>query len=279
MNIGQILQNAKNNMKRQEEALAAELLLSFLLNKKKEYLFLNPSEEIHQEQEKNFQALFKRFYQGEPLAYLTHHKEFFGLDFHVDKRVLIPRPETELLVEKVLELTKKTGDVRILDIGTGSGCIALSLAKNLPGAQITASDISTEALQVAALNRETHGLKDRVTLIESNLLQNIEEPFDIIVANLPYIGEKKFNFVAREVYKYEPHIALFGGDDGTFLYEQLFQQLKAKKWQPHFLLGEFGFLQGEKIRGLHAQYFPDEQLEIFQDYAKIERIFMILFET
>lgn len=290
MNISEILKLAKERLNNvQGDYLGIEVILAHVLEKNREFLIAHPDFEIIQPVEERFWALFERFYDGEPVAYLTNKKEFYGLDFYVDKRVLIPRPETELLVDKVLEFAKQiesgkqkkiSSKIKILDIGTGSGCIAISIAKNLPGAKVLATEISLEALEVARQNAKNHQVEDRVEFLQSDLLGAIVKQgrgFDIIVANLPYIGEKKFNFVSKEALKYEPNLALFGGENGLFLYEKLFKQLTDQSLQPKFLLGEFGFLQGEEMRALLNKFFIQERWAILEDLALIERVFVVEF--
>ncbi len=280
MTIGEILKMAVERAGRTpENILAAEILLAFCLNVEKEDLFMEPGLEVGSDAEMKFFELFERFFMGEPVAYLTGKKEFYGLDFYVDENVLIPRPETELLVEQILKLLPdKSAEVNILDVGTGCGCIAVALAKRLNNALITATDISESALAVAAKNAEAHSVGSRIRFAATDLIENIKGPFEIVVANLPYIGEKKFNFVSRSTEKYEPHVALFGGDDGLRLYERLFSQLNSKKWKPDFLLGEFGFLQGDEMRMLLQKHFGGARREILKDYALIERVFMVGFD-
>lgn len=278
MTLSETLQQAKKNLPSPDDWLAAEVLLAFVIGKSREHLIAHADAEIPASQFADFQDLFQRFLGGEPVAYLTHVKEFYGLDFYVDKRVLIPRPETELLVEKVIELAGSSAvPVRILDVGTGSGCIALSLAKHLPKAIIQATDISEEALEVAKLNAQKLPLTNEPQFFQSNLLEKVEQPADIIVANLPYIGTERFAFVSKNARDHEPHVALFGGKDGLTLYEQLFQQLNQKPWKPQILLGEFGFLQTEELTDLIQKYFPEAELTFAKDYAHIDRIFMVKF--
>lgn len=290
MTIAALLSEAKKRLGPQGDLLGAEVLLAFVLSKGREYLIAHAEEVLADAICDRFGDLFGRFYAGEPVAYLTNSRAFYGLDFYVDQRVLIPRPETELLVSAVLDFVNSrkqqnheslADGIRILDVGTGSGCIAVALATHLPQAKITAVDISTEALAVARINAQKHGVIDRIHFLQSDLLEGIaneqksDEHFDIVVANLPYIGEKRFNFVSRETRAFEPHVALFGGEDGLRLYERMFVQLQQKEWQPQLLLGEFGFLQVEEMKLLIRQFFPDNHLEILQDYAKIERIFIL----
>jgi len=231
--------------------------------------------------ESHLQALYgltERYLKGEPVAYLIGNKEFYGLDFFVDSRVLIPRPESEILVDKVVEFMTKNPDVhKIVDIGTGSGCLAVSLAFKLHHVQVTGVDVSLGALEVARLNASKHGVLNRCHFFESNLLNMVEAPHDVVVANLPYIGETKFNFVSREAREFEPNVALFGGADGLELYRQLFHQIAEKPWKPRLLLGEFGFLQGEDMQNLLEENFKEHEISIVEDYASIPRVFMVAF--
>jgi release factor glutamine methyltransferase len=263
-----------------ENRLAIEVVLAYTLKMNKEQLFRSVLKKISEEDITAFMVLFERFKAGEPVAYLTGVKEFYGLEFIVNQNVLIPRPETEHLVDEVLEFVKieQVKNLRILDVGTGSGCIAVSLAKHIPDAEITAVDVSGEALEVAKLNAEKHSVSNRIKISQSDLLENVHESFDIVVANLPYIGEKKFNFVSKEALEYEPHVALFGGENGLSLYEKLFEQMDKKSWKPRLLLGEFGFLQGEEVRALLNKYFVQQSVRIVKDYASIERVFVVGFD-
>lgn len=261
--------------------LAADVLLAHVLNKTGEELFMNYGCEVEERDERRFWECLSRHYRGEPVAYLINNKQFFGLDFYVDKNVLIPRPETEILVEKVLDFAKKCeaeddiGLLSVLDVGTGCGNIAVSLAKNIQDVHVTAVDISAEALEVAKKNALTHGVFSKVDFMVSDLLCNVHGEFDVLVVNLPYIGIEKCNFVSKEAYDYEPHVALFGGTDGLGLYEDLFKQIKEKNMNPALILGEFGFLQAEKMSELLAKYFGFVNFVIEKDLASIERVFMI----
>ena len=255
-------------------------MLAFVLGRDRAHLLSAGEEEVPDQAIERFSELFGRMVQGEPVAYLLGKKEFYGLDFAVDRRVLIPRPETEHLVEKILEYTRPASTmegrkVRILDVGTGSGCIAVSVAKHLPVAEVTGVDISIEALAVAKNNASHLGVADRVDFLQSDLLDSVEGAFDIVVANLPYIGEKRFSFVSKSAVDYEPHVALFGGEDGLGLYERFFEQLSRRSWRPRLLLGEFGFLQKDELVLLFQKYFPGQDIRFEQDYAHIDRMFVV----
>lgn len=254
------------------DALAVEVLLAHVLGVSREYLMIHSNDLLEPDVEEQFGSLYGRLREGEPVAYLTGKKEFYGLDFFVNSSVLIPRPETEMLVEKVLAFAQDK-PLKIADVGTGSGAIAVSVAKHLPNASVVGIDVSGEALVVARKNAETHGVD--VDFRCGDLLDGVDERFDIVVANLPYIGEEQYRFVSRETEKYEPSVALFGGVDGLELYRRLFQQLSEKEWRPNLLLGEFGFAQGEKMAEVLNTFFEQDDWRIEKDYASIERIFVV----
>ena len=179
-------------------------------------------------------------------------------------------------MDMVLKFAKLCShNLRVLDVGTGSGCIAVTLAKKLPTALITGVDISEQALEVAEKNSNYHGVANNLRFQKSDLLENVTGAFDVIVANLPYIGEEKYNFVSRETKAFEPHVALFGGPDGLLLYEKLFSQLKLVSYKPNLLIGEFGFLQAEAMSQLLNKFFVQESWRIIKDLASIERVFVV----
>ncbi|HEY1924407.1 MAG TPA: peptide chain release factor N(5)-glutamine methyltransferase [Candidatus Acidoferrum sp.] len=218
--------------------LAAELLLLHVAAKDRTWLYAHPEDELLPEQEQGFFALVTRRIDGEPTQYLTGKQEFWSLEFEVTPAVLIPRPETEHVIEVALDRlavreiragrkqTLSGEGLRIADIGTGSGCIAVALAKDLPGAQFVATDISPAALEVARRNAQRHGFADRISSIESNLLDKIPSlpRFHLIVSNPPYIGRNEAPTLAREVRDHEPTTALFGGEEGYELYADLITQ-------------------------------------------------------
>lgn len=281
MNIQEFLQEARQKTGPDGDVLGAELLLAFVLGRTREYLLAHPYEVLEDGSLERYHTLFGRMLAGEPVAYLLGKKEFFGLEFFVDGRVLIPRPETEHLVEYVLNFVRKSGirEPKILDLGTGSGCIAVSLAKHLPSAWVAGSDISLEALEVAKKNAVFHGVEGRTGFFQADLLEGLEGPFDVIALNLPYIGEKRFSFVSKSAVDYEPHLALFGGEDGLELYRRFFEQLSGRKWRPSLLAGEFGFLQKDELHDSISGVFPSAEVRFEQDYAHIDRMFVVEFPS
>lgn len=280
MTIKDLLKEGADFLGDHENAiLDCEVLLAYVLGKDKEYLLAHGNEEVEDDLVKLFEKYVERVRDGEPVAYITGEKEFYGLDFFVDKRVLVPRPETEMLVEKVLEYLRENEGrkCRVLDVGTGSGNIAVSVAKNSEDIEhVYAMDCEADALEVAKINVQQHGVEDKVYVCQSDLLDAIdsEERFDVIVANLPYIGEVKNRFVSADAEKYEPGVALFGGEDGLELYKKMFQQLEEKEVDYDLVVGEFGFAQREDMEKLLNKYF-EQGWRIEKDLAGIDRIFVI----
>lgn len=283
MNIQDALQTGRQLLNN-EQILEIEVLLAYVLKKNREYLFGHKDQDISDNDFNKFKTLISRHRDGEPVAYLTNEKEFFGMKFYVDRRALIPRPETETLVEKIIDFVNNNNEykkeVTIVDVGTGSGNIAVALAKHLPNSLITATDVSKEALEVARKNINFYGFEERIELIESDLLEKMKErKFDIIVANLPYIGTKENNFVSKEALEFEPHKALFGGDDGLSLYEKLFKFIEQHGNCNAYLLGEIGFMHREKMERLIKKYFASCLFQIISDLAGLDRYFIVNFKS
>lgn len=253
-----------------------ELLLSFVRDVPREYIIAHPETAVFKDEQRKFIHLCKKRASGFPFAYITKHKDFFGLDFYVDPRVLIPRPETELLVEEALKLSKKFVQPKICDVGTGCGSVVVALAKNLPKARLRASDISKAALAVAAKNIRHHHLNRQITLVLGDLLKpHRDHDFDIIVANLPYIPRRENALVEASVKKYEPAQALWGGPDGFSALRRFLKQLSVFRPLPQFVLGEFGFSMKQAVARLLSDFFPSAQLIFKKDLAKRDRLFIM----
>jgi len=258
---------ARNNI--EDAHLEGELLLRHALNIDRVQVYIDLEKELTPRQEQAFRHLLERRLKGEPAAYITGRREFYGLDFEVNPVVLIPRPESELLVETALGLVRSQPSAIIADIGTGSGAIAVSLAVNLPQAKIYAADISTAALETASANCRKHGVSDRVRLLEGDLLEPLPEPVDLIVANLPYVSRAELNP------KLEPPLALDGGADGTTVIKQLCRQAGSKLKAGGSLLLEIGQGQREAVTAILHNIFPGGKLEVFPDLAGIDRVVLL----
>lgn len=201
--------------------LKARLLMQFLLNKPRQYVIVNDMQELETKTEKQYFQAIKLMREGVPLEHITHQKEFMKLNFFVDENVLIPRQDTEILVEEVIKISKRINARKILDLCTGSGAIAVSLAKYIPKSEITAIDISNNALKIAKKNAITNEVENQITFINSNMFENLNnEKFDIIVSNPPYIKTEEIKKLDAEVQK-EPQIALDGGKDGLDFYRKI----------------------------------------------------------
>ncbi|MFA5021520.1 MAG: peptide chain release factor N(5)-glutamine methyltransferase [Patescibacteria group bacterium] len=270
--------------KNKTAALDAEVLLSFVIKKPKEFLYSHSEAKLTKLQLKKLSKLAARRTKGEPIAYLVKQKEFFGLSFLVDKRVLIPRPETELLVEEVIkEIRDQRSGIRderlsVADIGTGSGCIIISLAKSykIKAISYLATDNSKLALQVAKLNAKTHQVK--IKFLHGNLLKPLKNvKIDILIANLPYGWPqwKNNSSMQTAALKFEPKNALFAKENGLYLYHQLFEQIAKRKQKPKFIFIEFDPRQKTKLQKLLKKYLPNYQVEIKKDLAGLNRILVI----
>lgn len=246
-----------------------EVFLLTVLNCTKSELFLNQNLVLTKKQLKLLHSYVKRRQQNEPVAYIVNNKEFFGLDFFVNKSVLIPRPETEEMLEFALKINPKP--TTILDIGTGSGCIAITLASHLPKAKITALDICKRALNIAIKNSNLHQTSN-ITFLQSDLLKNIPENshFDLIITNPPYICQSEASEMSAETLQFEPKKALFADNNGLSIYQRLLKQLKLKNISFNHFLGEFGFQQENLIRDLlEIEFYGKYTLQ--KDLAGITR--------
>ncbi|NJM07117.1 peptide chain release factor N(5)-glutamine methyltransferase [Candidatus Gracilibacteria bacterium] len=252
--------------------LDAELLLAAVLHWPRTRVLAERDALLSPAQHAAFQALIARRSTLEPVAYILGHKAFYGYDFLVDRRVLVPRPETELLVEQTLQIAARFAAPRIADIGTGSGAIAVTLALELPAAHVYAVDLSHDALAVAAENVVRHQVEARVTLLHGDLLTPLPAPLDIIVSNPPYtiLAEVDTNVLAHE-----PRLALDGGPDGTMIYQRLLAQAPAALTPDGALLLEIGSWQAETLTSYARAVFPQAQLQIVRDLADLDRVLIV----
>ena len=273
MNLRQALAYAREALRDKEiedAPLEGEILLRHVLGISRAHLFSHFEQEMNPEHEEVMKQVMERRLNGEPTAYIIGIREFYGLNFIVDRRVLIPRPESELLVEKAIELAGKRKIKKIADIGTGSGAIAVSLAVNLPGVTIYAIDISAPALEVAAKNCQTHKVADKVVLLHGDMLEPLPGPVDMIIANLPYV--KASDLTAQRTLDFEPPLALDGGEDGLDIIRIFCKQAGEKLNPEGCLLMEIGQGQAERVTALLRRAFPSALIEIKSDLAGIERV-------
>ena len=259
-----------------------QILLAHVLQKSSAYIVSHFSDELKTEKEKQFKQFVERRKQHEPIAYILERKAFYGRDFFVNENVLIPRPETEHLIEEALR--RMRDDSVLLDIGTGSGAIAVTIAKET-GNPVIAIDVSVPALEVALKNAQTHGVAGKISFLRGSLLEpyigaNItsQEPHGIIFANLPYLRTAQWEFLDPDVKQYEPKLALTAGVDGLDLYDELLQQVKNhRKMFPKTLdiLMEIDPSQELSLPRLIKEHLPNAQIEMLYDLENRPRICIV----
>ncbi|MGA7155796.1 MAG: peptide chain release factor N(5)-glutamine methyltransferase [Acidobacteriaceae bacterium] len=277
MTLQEALAEAATTIPRRE----AETLLAHLLFRDRAWLIAHSDTDLSETLLRSYRSLIRRRANKEPIQYLTGHQEFYGLNLRVTRDTLIPRPETELLVEAVLHWIAARPHLRqprVLDIGTGTGAIALALAAHLPSANITATDLFPAPLSIAQHNAARVGLGHRVHFLQSDLLAApyfaTVPPFDVIVSNPPYVSLYEAATMPDEVLHHEPHTALFAGPTGLDIYRRLIPAAHAALNPEGLLALEFGFGQATALRALFDKDSdtPWQDLRILDDYAKIPRI-------
>jgi release factor glutamine methyltransferase len=263
----------KNNIP--NPRLDAEVLLGHLLNKSRLQLYLHFDMPVFQKDLTLFREVIKKRIARTPISYLTNHKEFMSLDFYVDERVLIPRPETEFIVETVL---KSKGDTcqRLLEIGTGSGVIATAIAVNKPEWEIIATDISEDALAVAEKNRDVHDCTERIKFLHGDLFEPIKmlesSTFNWIVSNPPYVMTRAQDTLSPDVRDYEPHIALFAGEDGLSIIRCLIAEAPNYLNPEGKLIFEIGDTQAKPVKALFEKQSAYKNCRFIKDYAGKDRV-------
>ncbi len=259
-----------------------QVLLSSILGVERTTLYAYPEREVMPEQAERFFQLVARRGEGEPVAYLLGYKEFYGRKFLVDRRVLIPRPETEILVETALTVVRRklsAGQVPLVaDIGTGSGAIPITLAAEEPRLPyLYACDVSSDALAVASLNCVYHHVDERVRLLQGDLLEPLPEAVDLLIANLPYVGTQEMTTLVPDVKDYEPHLALFSGADGLDLLQRLCRDAQRSDiLRPGaVMLLEIGYQQREPLTHLLHELWPQATITYQRDYAGWDRLLQL----
>jgi len=283
MTLAQALQQSAHTLSVngiEDSYIEARMLLGHITKLSPAQIYTQTEQTLSQEQEASLCELIERRLRREPTAYIVNRREFYGIDFYVDSHALIPRPETELLVDTALEFLKNThlaSPPLIADIGTGCGAIAISLALNLPQSKIYATDISYSALEVARLNCEHHKATRQVTLLQGNLLEPIPEPVDLIVANLPYVRTSELENLSPEITRFEPRTAIDGGENGLKCICQLLEQTKEKINPQGCLLLEIGQNQEQEVIRLIYSYLNKVSFTFIPDLNGINRVVKIDF--
>jgi len=254
--------------------LESEILLAHALELKRIELYTNHDRILTNEELASYKKLVERRKAKEPIAYITNNQPFMSLDMYVDPTVLIPRPETELMVELIIDQVKnEQKEIKIADIGTGSGCIAVSLAKYLPRIKVVGIDRSDEAIVVAHKNAAKHGVEARCEFKVGNLYEPLQEKVDIIVSNPPYIRRNQIKKLETDVKIWEPHKALDGGTDGLDYIKELIKQAPEYLKPSGELLIEIGFDQGAEVKDLARKQPKLSDPRVIKDLNKKDRIF------
>lgn len=273
MDIRQTLNKGISILKRNKvltPQLDSEILLSKSINKDKKHIILNPKEVLNFKKLKKFDDLIKRRAKGEPIAYLTNKKEFWNDEFFVNNDVLIPRPDTEIIIEQVLKIYSKKSKAQILDIGTGSGCIILSIIKERPNFYGTGIDISKKSINVSKFNTKQLNLTNRVKFFHSSIDNFIIGKYDLIVSNPPYIEFANLKYLDKDIVNFEPKLALNGGCDGFSNIRKVINKASILIKRKGKLILEIGFNQREKVKSLleNKGYYIDR---VIKDYAGNDR--------
>ena len=272
LNIEEIQKYCINKLKEnkiEDCNLKAKLLICKTINKPKEYLIIHNNEELDEAKILEIKNNINKIINGSPIQYITGNQEFMGLDFFVNESVLIPQPDTEILVEEVINLAKNMKSLKILDLCTGSGAIAISLKKFIQNANIIGSDISKDALEVAQINAKNNEVE--IEFIESDLFENIDKKFNIIVSNPPYIKTEVIKDLSLEVQN-EPHIALDGGQDGLDFYKEIINNAYGFLEKEGYLALEIGYDQKQEVIELIANCNKYKEIYSKKDFAGNDRI-------
>ena len=255
-----------------EPKMKARLLMQYILNKPREYLLVHDNEEIKNIDEDKYLLNIKKIIKGTPLQHITHSQEFMKMNFYVDENVLIPRQDTECLVEETIKIAKKVNAKKFLDLCTGSGIIAVSIAKYVEKSNITALDISSKALEIAKLNSKKNGVEDRITYVKSNLFESLGKgKYDIIVSNPPYIKKDVLKTLSKDVQN-EPHIALDGGYDGLDFYRRIIGQAYEYLKYNGYLCLEIGYDQKEDVISLLKEDGKYTNISCIKDLYDNDRV-------
>ncbi len=285
--VGRALLAAKRRLEEsgsETPQLDAAVLLGRVLGVNKAWLYGHPGRLLAEDEIDRYETLVRRRMCHEPVAYLVGFKPFFGLDITVDRRVLIPRPDTEVLVERILAhvqpLARAGQRPRVVDVGTGSGAIAVALAVNEPELIVYAIDLSDEALEVAAQNVWRYGVGEQVQLLPGHLLEPLAEPVDVIAANLPYIASADLAGLPPQVRDYEPTLALDGGHDGLRVIAALLQALATPQGRTKLRSGgriylEIGADQGPAAKALALGIFSGARVDVLRDYTGLDRVLLV----
>ena len=277
MKIEELLRYGKEKLEKQkieDASIISRILVQYVLKIDRNKLIINKNDNIDINKENEYKEYIEKIIKGKPVQYITSNQEFMRLNFYVDENVLIPQPDTEILVEEVIKRKSMKENVEILDMCTGSGCIGISLEKNIKNTKVTLVDISKEAIEIAKKNAIQNSVENKVTFIQSDMFEKIKGKFDIIVSNPPYIRTDIIQTLDKQVQN-EPHIALDGGKDGLDFYKVLINEAYKylKKGGKIFL--EIGYDQKKEVENLAKKSKHYKRIETIKDLSQNDRVIIL----
>lgn len=259
---------------KEEKYIDTELLMCYVLQKDRLFVKLNLDHDIDKEQENIIKKYVQELKNDKPIHYITHTRDFYGCDYIVDEHVLIPRGDTEILVDECIKILKKQNKkLRGLEIGVGSGIISICLLKNIAKLEMVAVDINDYAIEISKKNAQNLGVSDRLNVMKSDLFENLDgEKFDFIISNPPYIDEDDMKKLPKKVKNYEPKTALYGKENGLYFYDEIIKNGKKFLNENYFIFFEIGYNQGKKLCDLFTKYSYKNEVKIIKDYEKNDRV-------
>lgn len=274
MKINELLRQGREELLKndiEDASIIARILLEFVLKIKRNELIIRQEEIVEEKLANEYKSKIEKIIDGMPLQYITNAQEFYSLNFYVDENVLIPQPDTEVLVEEVINIAKRENKTKILDMCTGSGCIGISLAYYLENSKLTLTDISKRALNVAIINAKKNKIEDKVEFLQSDMFEKIEGKYDFIVSNPPYIETDTIRTLDKQV-QMEPIIALDGGKDGLFFYRKLVEEAPKYLEKGGYLCMEIGYNQKNEVISLLEESKKYKEIYSKKDLSKNDRI-------
>lgn len=277
MKIEELLRYGKEKLEKQkveDTSIISRILMQYVLKIDRNKLIINKNDNVDINKENEYKEYIEKIIKGKPVQYITNNQEFMKLNFYVDENVLIPQPDTEILVEEVIKSIDIKENIEILDMCTGSGCIGISLAKNIENTKVTLVDISKEAIEIAKKNAIQNGVENKVTFIQSDMFENVKGKFDIIVSNPPYIKTDIIQTLDKQVQN-EPHIALDGGEDGLDFYKILINEAHKYLKKDGKIFLEIGYDQKQEVESLAKQSKHYKKIETIKDLSQNDRVIIL----
>ena len=277
MKIEELLRYGKEKLEKQkveDTSIISRILMQYVLKIDRNKLIINKNDNVDINKENEYKEYIEKIIKGKPVQYITNNQEFMKLNFYVDENVLIPQPDTEILVEKVIKSIDIMENIEILDMCTGSGCVGISLAKNIKNTKVTLVDISKEAIEIAKKNAIQNEVENKITFIQSDMFENVKGKFDIIVSNPPYIKTNIIQTLDKQVQN-EPHIALDGGEDGLDFYKILINEAHKYLKKDGKIFLEIGYDQKQEVESLAKQSKHYKKIETIKDLSQNDRVIIL----